>query len=91
MKKFKDAHQRIIWGVSWSHDDLFFATGSREKQMAVKVWHGPSSENAGTLASELPLNAVASTTALSFFPKSSKSGKYNLLVGLESGSLMIWT
>lgn len=39
-KKFKDAHQRIIWGISWSHDDAFFATCSREKQHAVKIWHG---------------------------------------------------
>ena len=94
MKKFKDAHSRIIWGISWSHDDRFFATGSREKQKGVKVWHGPAAnEQVGTLASELPQNAVASTTALSFFPCSTRAhgGEYSLLVGLESGALMIWT
>ena len=40
IKKEKDAHARIIWGVSWSHDDYLFATGSREKPMGVKVWSG---------------------------------------------------
>ena len=32
VKKMKDAHQRIIWGISWSYDDALFATASREKQ-----------------------------------------------------------
>jgi elongator complex protein 2 len=31
VKKLKDAHSRIIWGISWSHDDALFATASREK------------------------------------------------------------
>lgn len=44
VKKVKDAHSRIIWGISWSHDDHFFATCSREKQKSVKVWYGPASE-----------------------------------------------
>jgi len=29
--KLKDAHSRIIWGISWSHDDAFYASASREK------------------------------------------------------------
>jgi WD40 repeat protein len=39
-KKLKDAHQRIIWSVNFSHDDSLFATASREKQSGIKVWHG---------------------------------------------------
>ena len=31
IKKMKDAHSRIIWGIAWSHDDQLFATASREK------------------------------------------------------------
>ena len=40
LKKMKDAHLRIIWGVNWSHEDALFATASREKQKSVKLWHG---------------------------------------------------
>jgi len=29
--KLKDAHSRIIWGISWSHYDAFYASASREK------------------------------------------------------------
>ena len=91
VKKEKDAHSRIIWGISWSHDDQLFATCSREKQKAVKVWHAPTSEgqDVGTLHSELPANAASASTAISFFPNLVNEA-YHLMVGLESGALMVW-
>ena len=49
----KDAHTRIIWGISWSHDDAFYATASREKLKSVKVWKGKG-DYIGTLSSEIP-------------------------------------
>jgi len=72
--RLKDAHTRIIWGISWSHDDLYFATASREKQKSVKVWNGilENKETLGTLVCELPeLNPSA--TAIRFFPTKVKS------------------
>ena len=67
-KKVKDAHSRIIWGISWSHDDAFFVTASREKQKSVKVWKGISSgDQIGDLYSDLP-EENPSATAVRFFP-----------------------
>lgn len=40
----KEAHTRIIWGISWSHDDKLFASASREKNKSVKIWAGIGNE-----------------------------------------------
>ena len=90
VKKLKDAHSRIIWGISWAHDDKFFATASREKQKSVKVWKGLGAEekDLGELYSELP-EENPSATAISFFPSLLKDN-YGLVVGLESGDMNFW-
>lgn len=95
LKKEKDAHSRIIWGISWSHDSKLFATCSREKQHAVKIWHGNSAEASeegkiGTLHSELPVNCSASSTAISFFPVLVQD-TFALMVGQESGTVAAWS
>ena len=91
-KKQKDAHSRIIWGINWSHDDVFFATASREKQKSVKVWQGISPDKSiGELYSELP-EENPSATAVRFFPNLiQKDNAYGLIVGLETGDMNIWS
>lgn len=70
IQKVKDAHQRIIWGINWSHDDSLIATASREKQKSVKIWYGPNnSSESERQHSELPTSSVPSATALRFFPR----------------------
>lgn len=87
----KEAHTRVILGINWSHDDLYFATASKEKTKSIKVWSGLQKEEGkdlGILESELPDdNPVA--TAIRFFPSSVK-GSYALLVGLECGDINLW-
>jgi elongator complex protein 2 len=94
IKKLKDAHSRIIYGITWSHNDNYFATCSREKQKSVKVWQGiqgnDNNESAyGTLVFELPEDNP-SATAIRFFPSLIKKDRYALIVGLESGIINIW-
>lgn len=84
-------HERLIWTCSWSHDDKFFATGSRDGKVA--AWGksnvvGESSlkeyQSAGTL--DLPSSSV---TAVSFAEKS-LGEDYLVAVGLESGIIHLY-
>ena len=54
--KQKDAHLRIIWGITWSHDDTLIATASRDKKQSVKFWTGITAEEPGQLHSIIPEN-----------------------------------
>jgi WD40 repeat protein len=89
IKKVKDAHSRIIWGLSWSSDDSLFVTASREKQKSVKVWHGINSSEVGVPHSELPEGENPSATAVRFFPNRVR-GCEALIVGLETGNINVW-
>jgi WD40 repeat protein len=62
----KEAHSRIVWALSWSHDDTLYATASRENKKSVKVWDGKA--ETGVLHSELPEGSVPCATSLQFFP-----------------------
>lgn len=44
--KVKAAHARVLWGISWSHDDTLLATGARDN--VVKIWRtGLAPDQAG--------------------------------------------
>lgn len=91
LRKEKDAHTRIIWGCSWSHDDAFFLTVSREKHESIKLWSGVTADGkAGELVSKVPDSQAPSATAVRFFPDKLQ-GSYAFIVGLESGALQVWS
>jgi len=92
LKKEKDAHSRIIWGITWSHDNTLFATASREKSKSIKVWKGvvnTDKSEFGKFYSELP-EENPSATAIRFFPSLVRSDNYSLIVGLETGDIRVW-
>ncbi|GJQ80997.1 hypothetical protein Trydic_g23426 [Trypoxylus dichotomus] len=87
-------HTRIIWTCSWSHDSLYFATGSREGK--VVVWTKNTEKTPQSVLGQYEpasahLDMKESVTALSFAPLLVKD-KYLLAVGLESGviNLYLW-
>ncbi|XP_068082377.1 elongator complex protein 2 [Anabrus simplex] len=78
-------HGRIIWTCSWSHDSQYFATGSREGK--VVIW--PCSIGPPVCSSLVELKGQ-SVTAVAFAP-SFIADKYVLAVGLECGTISIYT
>lgn len=83
-------HERIIWCCSWSHDDKFFATGSRDGKVA--VWSKSESIQENSLREyksvatlDLPSSSV---TAISF-AQQNIAEDYLLAVGLESGIIQL--
>jgi len=98
--KSNSVHQRLLWCCSWSQDSKFFATGSRDKKVAVWTVDGDESPEADgpskdrgslgrcRLACRAPLSLDSPVTALAFIPSHS-SGEERLLmaVGLESGKI----
>lgn len=87
------AHTRIIWCCSWSYDDQIFATGARDKY--VKIWRfnsNPSTMDKNIVIEDsiLPI-FTQSITAVSFAPNYNSTGYYILAVGMEDGSIEVWT
>jgi elongator complex protein 2 len=64
------AHDRIIWSCSWSHDDAYLATGSRDKK--VKVWRKGTTEKDGQQVPSWSLDSTllfkTGVNAVAFFP-----------------------
>ncbi|KAK9501757.1 hypothetical protein O3M35_012428 [Rhynocoris fuscipes] len=88
-------HTRIIWTCSWSHDSLYFATGSRDGKLV--MWSVTDNE------SKPPLNGVSAVgnfletkeaiTAVDFAPVNfvQDSKIYLLVLGFESGIIQFYS
>eukprot|EP01102_Stenamoeba_stenopodia_P015164 TRINITY_DN5143_c0_g1_i1.p1 TRINITY_DN5143_c0_g1~~TRINITY_DN5143_c0_g1_i1.p1 ORF type:complete len:843 (+),score=179.65 TRINITY_DN5143_c0_g1_i1:107-2635(+) len=82
--KVKKAHERIIWGCSWSPDDKFLLTASRDK--TVKIWRWENEQV--KLAFTLPTFSSAATAVSC--AETRRENEFMFAVGLESGSISIW-
>ncbi|XP_070499116.1 elongator complex protein 2 [Chironomus tepperi] len=86
-------HERIIWCCDWTHDDKFFATGSRDGKIAVWTKSSTSSESSlKDYASCCTINIPSeSITALCFARSFYKQNNYLLAIGLESGIIKLYS
>ena len=82
------AHERILWSASWSHDDKYFATVSRDKKL--KIWSQSVEEGScdgpWQLCFELP-KQHESITAVDFAPHLTSDGRYIVALGFDDGTL----
>ena len=77
------AHLRVVWSCSWTWDDKFVATGSRDKLL--KIWRFANAQ----LEEICSIKFKHAVTAVAWAPiKDSKD--YWIAVGLESGEIEIW-
>lgn len=84
-------HERIIWTCTWSHDDKFFATGSREGKIA--IWSKSSETKESSLRNYEAVAVLdspsSSITALSFARQALGDG-YLFAAGLDSGLVQLY-
>ncbi|XP_060064524.1 elongator complex protein 2-like [Ylistrum balloti] len=85
-------HTRIIWSCGWSHDDKYFITAARDKK--VLVWRRPDHSPSGGGTVEKPVGMIDvgdSATAVDMGPVQLSNNRYIVAVGLESGSIQLYT
>ena len=84
-QNLKNAHKRIIWCCSWTYDEKYFITGSRDKY--ISVWTQDENQKFKKFSTLQNNDAV---TAIEFINKSFNNGEcYVFIVGFENGSLCI--
>ncbi|KAF8788664.1 elongator complex protein 2-like [Argiope bruennichi] len=86
LDKKSGVHARIIWSCSWSFDNLYFATSSRDKKVA--MWSKNKDELPGFSLCSKPLDVEDSATAVSIAPCLVKD-RYLIAIGLENGSIIL--
>ena len=97
--KKTSVHQRLIWTCSWSHDSQYFATGSRDKKIAVWSKNEDSGTNNETsclgaygLACSEPIVLESAVTAIAFSKlphENTEDKQYVIAAGLETGKIVL--
>ena len=89
--KNNGVHERIIWSCSWSHDDQFFATSSRDGKVA--VWNKSKTIKESSLKeyqSVATLDIPSASITAVCFAQQNLADNYLLAVGLESGIIHLY-
>ena len=79
----KNAHKRIIWCCSWSMDEKYFITGSRDK--FISIW---KQEEDSKFKKYTTMDAKEPVTAIEFIGKIFDN-TYLFIVGYENGHIAI--
>uniref|UniRef100_F1KSV1 Elongator complex protein 2 n=2 Tax=Ascaris TaxID=6251 RepID=F1KSV1_ASCSU len=79
-----NVHSRIIWSCSWSADNKYFATGARDRKLA--IWS--VSRHSEEVKFAMESKRFASVTAVAFCALI-LNGCYVLAIGLEDGRIEI--
>lgn len=93
--KKNGVHGRIIWTCDWSHNNQYFATGSRDGKIV--AWHPTENDSNSTLGNyqaycSLAFSKNDSVTALAFASCFAPNGvDYVAAIGLENGFIHICT
>jgi elongator complex protein 2 len=88
----RNAHKRIIWACSFSHDDSLLASGSRDG--VVKLWQVHQLDAIASGDSSVKLQVFElpplheSVTALAFSPAGARAPL--LAIGFDSGAIQLW-
>ena len=84
-QSLKNAHKRIIWCCSWSPDEKYFITGSRDKY--ISIW---SQDEKNKFKKYATLENKEPVTAIDFIGKIFNNGDpYAFIVGFESGKISL--
>ncbi|KAK3739827.1 hypothetical protein QZH41_009079, partial [Actinostola sp. cb2023] len=90
--KKNQQHSRIIWSCSWSHDDRYFVTASRDKK--VIIWGcnvEPQTDKEGWTPAASSLDVGEPATAVDMAPTLIKDSRYLFAVGTESGRISLYS
>lgn len=92
--KHTGIHARIIWCCAWTHDSVYFATGSRDGKLV--IW-GQSDQSIDTKISYCAktdplIEPEKSFTAVAFAPKliDDRNSTYLLAVGTDCGNIALY-
>jgi len=99
LKIQEEKHTRVIWSCSWLYNNLYFATGSRDKTVRFWKLDNDSISEAGILKFKSGVTSVSfapqcGKSSVSFSPNeetSSVPNQYMIAIGLENGSISIWS
>ena len=87
IQNMKNAHKRIIWTCSWTLDEEYFITGSRDK--FISLWKKGEDNKFKKFAS---LETKESVNAIDFIGKiygEKDNEKYIFIAGFESGKIVV--